>query len=562
MFTRFRLSKVSLPFTKLSRHRRQKDRTQLRFERLEDRRLLAATDLGAIEGRVFVDLNASGDFNNGEQVDGAAVQLFLDNGTTPGVFDVGDTEQTLLGSPDTTDTNGLYRFDGLSSGNYFVVQPLQMVGSRTLNLEVRGPIAVSGVGVAGTTTIDTFATNQSLIEDLVVDSNSVSAFHDVGAEVIGTERDVEVNLQTAGAADARVLSNELLFGLSGNATADFTVVYDGNDGATAVNTSGLSTDLTDGATNTHFTITIDAQVAGDSATLTVQNATLTATETFMLNAGTSTYCLAFDAFSGDTSVFQNVGAITLAIDGNQINNDYDISNFATLQPDVETQDFLNNGVADLRLTKTVDNSSPILGQNVTFTITLTNDGIDGATNVLVRDQLPAGLTYVSDNPSQGTYDDMMGVWNVGNLSDTGVATLEIVATVNSTGGITNIAQVSASDQDDTDSTPDNNEGSEDDQDEATLMAPVADLRLTKTVDNATPNVGDNVTFTVSVTNDGPNSATSVEVRDLLPAGLTYVSDNPSQGTYDDGTGIWTIGNMFSGDTDTLDITATVTSASA
>jgi len=422
MFTRFRLSKVSLPFTKLSRHRRQKDRTQLRFERLEDRRLLAATDLGAIEGRVFVDLNASGDFNNGEQVDGAAVQLFLDNGTTPGVFDVGDTEQTLLGSPDTTDTNGLYRFDGLSSGNYFVVQPLQMVGSRTLNLEVRGPIAVSGVGVAGTTTIDTFATNQSLIEDLVVDSNSVSAFHDVGAEVIGTERDVEVNLQTAGAADARVLSNELLFGLSGNATADFTVVYDGNDGATAVNTSGLSTDLTDGATNTHFTITIDAQVAGDSATLTVQNATLTATETFMLNAGTSTYCLAFDAFSGDTSVFQNVGAITLAIDGNQINNDYDISNFATLQPDVETQDFLNNGVADLRLTKTVDNSSPILGQNVTFTITLTNDGIDGATNVLVRDQLPAGLTYVSDNPSQGTYDDMMGVWNVGNLSDTGVAT--------------------------------------------------------------------------------------------------------------------------------------------
>ncbi|WP_287308981.1 MULTISPECIES: SdrD B-like domain-containing protein, partial [unclassified Okeania] len=52
----------------------------------------------------------------------------------------------------------------------------------------------------------------------------------------------------------------------------------------------------------------------------------------------------------------------------------------------------------------------------------------------------------------------------------------------------------------------------------------ADLSVVKTVDNATPNVGENITFTINLTNDGPNDATNVDVKDLLPAGLTYVSD--------------------------------------
>ena len=64
---------------------------------------------------------------------------------------------------------------------------------------------------------------------------------------------------------------------------------------------------------------------------------------------------------------------------------------------------------------------------------------------------------------------------------------------------------------------------------ATETPQQADLALTKTVSDPTPNVGDTITFTVTLTNTGPDAATGVQVTDLLPAGLTFVSATPSQG---------------------------------
>jgi uncharacterized repeat protein (TIGR01451 family) len=84
----------------------------------------------------------------------------------------------------------------------------------------------------------------------------------------------------------------------------------------------------------------------------------------------------------------------------------------------------------------------------------------------------------------------------------------------------------------------------------------ADLSLTKTADNHTPDIGSNVNFVLTVTNSGPDNATGVEVTDLLPTGYTYVSDTPSVGTYNSGTGVWTVGNLANGASETLTITAT------
>jgi uncharacterized repeat protein (TIGR01451 family) len=88
----------------------------------------------------------------------------------------------------------------------------------------------------------------------------------------------------------------------------------------------------------------------------------------------------------------------------------------------------------------------------------------------------------------------------------------------------------------------------------------ADLSLTKAVDNYTPDIGSNVDFTLTVSNGGPDGATGVEVTDLLPTGYTYVGDTPSVGTYDSGSGVWTIGNLANGANATLTITATVNAA--
>jgi uncharacterized repeat protein (TIGR01451 family) len=86
----------------------------------------------------------------------------------------------------------------------------------------------------------------------------------------------------------------------------------------------------------------------------------------------------------------------------------------------------------------------------------------------------------------------------------------------------------------------------------------AALSVLKYVDNPAPSTGSNVTFTVMVSNGGPAIARGVEITDLLPAGLTYLSHSTATGTYNSGTGLWSIGNLADAASATLTITAQVT----
>ena len=105
-------------------------------------------------------------------------------------------------------------------------------------------------------------------------------------------------------------------------------------------------------------------------------------------------------------------------------------------------------IADLTLSKTANPSAVRKGDQMTYTIVVTNDGPDIATGVIVRDQLPSGVTYVSS--SDPAYNPTTGAWTVGSMADGGSATLTIAARVGQTGSITNTAQVAASDQRDPD----------------------------------------------------------------------------------------------------------------
>ncbi len=89
--------------------------------------------------------------------------------------------------------------------------------------------------------------------------------------------------------------------------------------------------------------------------------------------------------------------------------------------------------------------------------------------------------------------------------------------------------------------------------------PQADLSLTKSVNTATPAFGAAITYTIIVTNASTSAltATGVSVRDVLPVGVTFVGGTTTQGSYVNGTGMWTVGSLAPGSTATLTITATV-----
>ena len=76
----------------------------------------------------------------------------------------------------------------------------------------------------------------------------------------------------------------------------------------------------------------------------------------------------------------------------------------------------------------------------------------------------------------------------------------------------------------------------------------ADIGITKYASTTTPNYLNNVTFTIKAHNYGPDQATGVQVIDILPAGLKYISSSVTQGTYNSTSGVWTIGDINNGNT--------------
>ena len=214
-------------------------------------------------------------------------------------------------------------------------------------------------------------------------------------------------------------------------------------------------------------------------------------------------------------------------------------------------DFGERPTADLAVTKAVDDPTPNVGHDVTFTVTLKNDGPDAATSVAVTDALPAGLTFVSSAVSQGSYAGGTGVWSVGSLAVGATKTLTVVARVDVPTPLTNTALVTASDQSDTD--PTNNSAS------ASETPRLSDLGVTQAVSDPTPNVGDTITFTTVLTNNGPDTGTGVVVSVPVPSGLTFVSAAPGQGGFNGATGAWAVGTVASGGSVTLVVTVKVAS---
>jgi len=213
--------------------------------------------------------------------------------------------------------------------------------------------------------------------------------------------------------------------------------------------------------------------------------------------------------------------------------------------------------ADIGVLKSVNDSTPDIGDTITFTLTVTNNGPDNATGVYVLDTLPSGYTYISDNGG-GSFDPATNKWDIGSLTVGATTVLNINARVNSSGDTLNIALTKSGVYDPVD---DNNS-------DTSHVTPLtfADLVTVKTLSSgdSTPNEGDVVSFNIMVTNKGPGQSTNTTLTDLIPSSLTATANNglADQGSYSSVTGIWTIGTLAVGDSVNLHLEGTVNAGEA
>ncbi len=84
-----------------------------------------------------------------------------------------------------------------------------------------------------------------------------------------------------------------------------------------------------------------------------------------------------------------------------------------------------------------------------------------------------------------------------------------------------------------------------------LEVRVADVSVTAALDTVQASLGDTVEVTVVAANAGPFPARGLEVQDTIPTALSFVSSRATTGSYDDATGVWTIGDLSAGAADTL-----------
>ena len=169
--------------------------------------------------------------------------------------------------------------------------------------------------------------------------------------------------------------------------------------------------------------------------------------------------------------------------------------------------------ADMAITKNLDTAGPFTnGQTITYTLVVTNNGPDTANNVVVTDT-PTNLTIVTVSSPNCTALPC----TIASLANGASETITVTATIDASGAFDNVVTVAA---DETDPDTSNNE---DDDGNGGTAGTSADVAVTKTLDTAGPFTnGQTIQYTITVTNNGPDTANNVVVTDT-PTNLTITS---------------------------------------
>ena len=180
-------------------------------------------------------------------------------------------------------------------------------------------------------------------------------------------------------------------------------------------------------------------------------------------------------------------------------------------------------MADLAVTKAADPTVGTAGQALTYTLTVTNAGPFQATGVIATDAVPAGAMFDAASASQGTASLVGGavVAHLGDLAVGASATVTIVVTPSAAGSLTNTADVTANELD---PDPSNNSATVTTTINPAPPPPAVDLAVTKSAPT-TGVAGQDLAYTIVVTNAGPGNESAAHLLDLLPTGVVLVSSN-------------------------------------
>ncbi len=478
----------------------------------------------------------------------------------------------------TASQNGDFAFD--QSGNLYV---LASTGATRALGVVKAPLPTTGSGTTMTDTTLSSVSDTSTYNGIAFDatgrlylesSTSGGTWQITGVDpnngaIVSGPTPISASEQSASAADVDLASCPHIPTLS--AATDVTGRSSTGDQFTLSVTGGT---ITQGNTATTSGSSTGVQSQSAGPVIATAGTTYTISET-AASGSMSDYAVSYSCV--DTA---NGNALVTSGTGPSLQLTYP----TTSSPSVVCT-FATSPKADLALTDTASAPSVAAGGQVTFAEQVANDGPDGATGVELTDSLPAGLTVVSATASQGSCDTTGGVnCALGGIANGATAQVVIVANVSagaSAGSVSDAASVTANETDPV--TANNTAG-------ATIqitLAPVTispappvtsgpspvvvtsptpasqpapvDIEISTQTDHRSARLGQMVTYTVTVTNDGPGTAPGVDIANAIGNGLQVVSAKPTHGRCTRGASVACgLGSLAPGGTVTITIRAIAT----